>query len=188
MIRQGRDEDVPALTGLAVTTYIAAFGHSFTPEDLAAHLAHNLAPANIARFIAEDVVLVAELVTGGRRPDGRLCPVWHGRPRVCAREQPRPGTAPPVRPWRVSESGHRYAADEGCIDTPADCRPRRPSTSMCGSTTTAPSASARHGFEVVGTRQFEVESGSETSLDLIMVRSHPLTPAPASRPTPARDS
>ena len=28
----------------------------------------------------------------------------------------------------------------------------------------------RHGFEVIGTRQFEVESGAETSLDLIMVR------------------
>ena len=48
---------------------------------------------------------------------------------------------------------------------------------------------ARHGFEVVGTRQFEVVSGAETSLDLIMVAASTLSPLPlSSRPTLARDS
>jgi len=31
----------------------------------------------------------------------------------------------------------------------------------------------RYGFEVVGARSFEVESGAPTSLDLVMVRCSP---------------
>lgn len=37
-IRQADTSDAPALAALAVETYVEAFGHSFSPDDLAAHL------------------------------------------------------------------------------------------------------------------------------------------------------
>jgi ribosomal protein S18 acetylase RimI-like enzyme len=170
LIRPGVAEDVPALTKLAVTTYVAAFGHSFTPEDLEAHLAHNLAPANIARFIAEDVVLVAELVSGA---GGRLA-----------------GFA------QFGTAGPEYAPESGRdqelrrLYVLAEVQNQGAGTLLMQAALAHPQMQAaptiyldvwehnqgarrfyaRHGFEVIGTRQFEVESGAETSLDLVMVR------------------
>lgn len=170
LIRPGVAVDVPALTDLAVTTYIAAFGHSFTPEDLAAHLAHNLAPANIARFIAEDVVLVAELmtVTGGQLVGFVQF-----------------GTADPEyapESSRDQELRRLYVLDEyqnqGTGTLLMEAALTHPQLQAAPAVYLdvwehnhgAQRFYARHGFEVIGTRRFEVESGGETSLDLIMAR------------------
>jgi ribosomal protein S18 acetylase RimI-like enzyme len=45
---------------LARRTYAEAFGHSFSPSDLAAHLARNLAESCFREARAEDVFLLAE--------------------------------------------------------------------------------------------------------------------------------
>jgi len=170
LIRQGVANDVPALTELAVNTYIAAFGHSFTPEDLTAHLARNLAPANIARFIADDVVLVAELETVAA---GRL-----------------------VGYVQFGTAGPEYAPESSNdqelrrLYVLADFQNHGTGTLLLQAALAHPQMQAapaiyldvwehnpgaqrfyrRHGFEVIRARQFEVESGGETSLDLIMVR------------------
>ncbi len=152
---------------LAVTTYTAAFGHSFTPEDLAAHLARNLAPANVARFIAEDVVLVAEA-------DGRLegfVQFGTAGPEYAPGNDGRPGTAPPLCPRRIPESRRRYTADAGRPGTPTDAAMRSAIyLDVWEHNHGAQRFYARHGFEAIGSRRFEVESGADTSLDLIMVR------------------
>ena len=59
-IRRAEDADLAALAGLARRTYADAFGHSFSPSDLAAHLERNLADSYFRQAMAEDVFLLAE--------------------------------------------------------------------------------------------------------------------------------
>jgi ribosomal protein S18 acetylase RimI-like enzyme len=47
-------EDAPALATLGAETFIAAFGHLYTPEDLAAFLAQVHSPGPVAEEIAGD--------------------------------------------------------------------------------------------------------------------------------------
>ena len=61
VIREARKSDLEALSALAVETYTAAFGHTFSASDLAAHLQKRLSPARFARLLDEDMVLVAEM-------------------------------------------------------------------------------------------------------------------------------
>lgn len=166
LLRPAVTEDVPALTDLAVITYVAAFGHSFTPEDLAAHLARNLAPANIARFVAEDIVLVAE---AGERLVGFV----------------QFGTAgPEYAPESSDDQELRRLYVLGEVQN------QGVGAQLMAAALTHPQMQAapgiyldvwehnhgaqrfyrRYGFEVIGTRRFEVESDAETSLDLIMMR------------------
>ena len=166
LIRPALAADVPALTELAVTTYITAFGHSFTPEDLAAHLAHNLAPANIARFVAEDVVLVAET-------DGRLVGyVQFGRagPEYALESD----GDQKLRRLYVLNDYQNQGAGTLLMQTALAHPPMQTAPAIYldvwEHNQGARRFYERHGFEVIGTRQFEVESGAETSLDLIMVR------------------
>jgi diamine N-acetyltransferase len=165
-IRPATTGDVPNLTNLAVTTYIAAFGHSFTPEDLAAHLAHNLAPANIARFISEDVVLVAE--AGGRLVGfvqfGTAGPEY--APENDYDQELR-------RLYVLSEYQNLGAGTllmQAALAHPLMQAAPAIYLDVWEHNQGARRFYERHGFEVIGTRQFEVESGAETSLDLIMVR------------------
>ena len=53
-------DDVTALSALARRTYAEAFGHSFSPSDLAAHLESNLAESYFRQALEEDVFLLAE--------------------------------------------------------------------------------------------------------------------------------
>ena len=166
LIRLGVAEDVAALTDLAITSYIAAFGHSFTPEDLAAHLAHNLAPANIARFIAEDVVLVAE--AGGRLVGfvqfGTAGPEY--APDSDRDQELR-------RLYVLAEFQNQGAG--ALLMRAALAHPQMQAApgiylDVWEHNHGAQRFYRRHGFEVIGTRRFEVASGAETSLDLIMAR------------------
>jgi diamine N-acetyltransferase len=166
LIRAARAEDVAALTDLAVTTYTAAFGHSFTPEDLAAHLAQNLASANIARFIAEDVVLVAE--TGGRLVGfvqfGTAGPAY--APESSRDQELR-------RLYVLAEYQNRGAGTllmQAALAHPQLQAAPAIYLDVWEHNQGAQRFYARHGFGVIGTCQFEVESDAETSLDLIMVR------------------
>ena len=170
LIRAARAEDVAALTDLAVATYTAAFGHSFTPEDLAAHVAQNLAPANIARFIAEDVVLVAEVAAGaggglvGFVQFGTAGPVY-------APESERDQEL--RRLYVLAEFQNQGAGTllmQAALAHPQLRHAPSIYLDVWEHNHGAQRFYRRHGFEVIGTRQFEVASGAETSLDLIMAR------------------
>lgn len=166
LLRPAVLEDVPALTDLAVTTYVAAFGHSFTPEDLAAHLAQNLAPANIARFVAEDVVLVAE--AGGRLVGF----VQFGT--AGSEYAPENSDDQELRRLYVlGEYQNRGAGArlmEAAITHPQMRAAPAVYLDVWEHNHGAQRFYRRYGFEVIGTHRFEVESDAETSLDLIMVR------------------
>ena len=166
LIRPALAADVPALTYLAVTTYIAAFGHSFSPEDLAAHLTHNLAPANIARFTSEDVVLVAEAA------DRLVGFVQFGTAgREYAPENDRDQEL--RRLYVLNEYQNQGAGTllmQAALTHPLMQAAPAIYLDVWEHNQGARRFYERHGFEVIGTRQFEVESGAETSLDLIMVR------------------
>ena len=166
LIRPGMAKDVPALTDLAVTTYVAAFGPSFMPEDLAAHLAHNLAPANIKRFISEDVVLVVE---ADGRPVG-FVQFGTAGPEYTPESD---GDQELRRLYVLSEYQNQGAGT--LLMQAALAHPQMQAAPAIYLDVWEHNQGARrfyerHGFEVIGTRQFEVESGDETSLDLIMVR------------------
>src|SRR5947208_13261603 len=60
-IREAQRSDIAALSQLAIETYTAAFGHTFSEADLAAQLKKNLSPASFARILDVDVVLLAEV-------------------------------------------------------------------------------------------------------------------------------
>lgn len=60
MIRPAETADVQALSALAVETFTAASGDSFSAADLAAHIERHLSEACVARMIAADVVLLVE--------------------------------------------------------------------------------------------------------------------------------
>lgn len=59
-IRKAAIRDLPTLVPFARITFSEAFGHSFSPTDLKAHLENNLSARNFERFILNDVVLLAE--------------------------------------------------------------------------------------------------------------------------------
>src|SRR5438067_3075427 len=63
-IREAQQSDAAALSELAVTTYAAAFGHTFSEADLAAHLQKNLSSESFSRSLNNDAILLAEV--GGR--------------------------------------------------------------------------------------------------------------------------
>ncbi len=55
ILRPATLADAPALAALGAETFIAAFGHLYTPEDLAAFLAQVHAPGPVAEEIASDI-------------------------------------------------------------------------------------------------------------------------------------
>ena len=58
-IRPADHSDLEALAAFSVATYVAAFGHSFRPSDLVAHLATSLSEARWRSYFDEDRILVA---------------------------------------------------------------------------------------------------------------------------------
>ncbi len=165
-IRPATADDVPALTELAVATYTAAFGHAFTPEDLAAHLARNLAAGDVARFVAEDVVLVAE--AGGRLVGfvqfGTAGPEYapaHGQDQELRRLYV-------LGEFQNQGAGTRLM--QAALAHPQFQRAPAIYLDVWEHNHGAQRFYRRHGFAVVGTRKFAVASGAETSLDLIMAR------------------
>ncbi len=164
IIRPAVTSDIAPLSELAIKTYSVAFGHTFSAADLAAHLQRNLAPANFARILAEDVVLVAEM-------DKRLV----GYAQF--------GDSPPGSTLHQEKELRRLyvGADfqnQGCGSALMEAVLRHPQMNSAAIITLdvwehnhgAQRFYRRYGFEAIGIRAFEVESGAETSLDLIMAR------------------
>jgi ribosomal protein S18 acetylase RimI-like enzyme len=147
-------------------TYAAAFGHSFEPADLAAHLERNLSRHCFERILREDTVLVAE--AGGRL----VGYVQFGDSDGAAE-----GVAPNEQELRrlyvlpaYQNQGIGTQLMVAALNHPAMQQAPRIYLDVWEHNPDAQRFYARHGFKVVGQRQFFVESGAETSLDLIMVR------------------
>lgn len=165
LIRPARRNEVVALSALAIETYSAAFGHTFSAADLAAHIAKHLTPNCFLRILDEDVVLVGDI-------EGRLV----GYVQFGA------NTVGPSAGSREMELRRLYVHSDlqnqrvggllmsSALDHPNLKDAERVCLDVWEHNRGAQRFYRRYGFEVVGTRAFQVASGAETSLDLIMVR------------------
>jgi ribosomal protein S18 acetylase RimI-like enzyme len=159
--------DAETLSRLARQTYADAFGHSFTPNDLAAHLAKHLAPANLAQMIAEDLVLVAE-------DEGEL--VGYVQVGLAALDEVATTDDDyELRRLYVQADSQNQGIGGLLLDAalthPRLHAARRIFLDVWENNLGAQRFYARHGFEVVSKRRFITASGAEGDFDLIMVRS-----------------
>jgi ribosomal protein S18 acetylase RimI-like enzyme len=166
-IRQATLADAETLSRLARQTYADAFGHSFTPDDLAAHLAQHLAPVNVAQMIADDIVLVAEdvndLVGYAQIGQANLAEFAvtkndYELKRLYVRVD-------------CQNRGIGGLLMDAALTHPHLHAPKRIFLDVWEHNLGARRFYARHGFEVVSRRRFITESGAEGDFDLIMVRT-----------------
>ena len=164
VIRMAQKSDIAELSEFAIETYSAAFGHSFRDADLAAHLQRNLSPASFSRILDEDVVLLAEV---GNRLIGYV--QFGAAQTVSADTQDRELRRLYVHP-EFQNRGYGSALMEAALRHPRLQDAANIYLDVWEHNPGAQRFYRRYGFEVIGTRRFEVESGAETSLDLVMVR------------------
>ena len=175
-LRAATHGDLATLSTLAMHTYSEAFGHSLSASDLAAHLENHLSARSFSRMLDDDVILVAEV---GTRMIGYV----------------QFGTAP-AAPHLDQELRRMYVDPhfqkqglgallmDAALDHPRLKGARQIYLDVWEHNDGAQRFYARYGFVVIGSRQFAVQSGAETSLDLVMrrrqaesvaARSHRLT-------------
>ncbi len=166
IIRQAIPGDAQTLSALAIDTYADAFAHSMQASDLAAHVEQHLLPHHFERIVKDDTVLVAE--TQGR---------------IVGFIQWGSADVPPASASNTDQEVRRlyvYAPfqNQGIGTQLMDTALNHPSLrdaeriflEVWEQNDGARRLYERYGFEVIGERTFHVESGAETSLDLIMVR------------------
>jgi ribosomal protein S18 acetylase RimI-like enzyme len=166
IIRIANLRDARVLSELATETYSAAFGHSFIPSDLASHLERNLSPIAFERILEEDIVLVAET------EDRMVGFLQFGRTHNL--EQAVFSSDRELRRlYGLPESQNKGIGTllmDAALDHPCVRDAEHIFLDVWEHNHDAQRFYARFGFEVIGERKFFVESGAETSLDLIMVR------------------
>jgi ribosomal protein S18 acetylase RimI-like enzyme len=157
---------VADVAALAAVTYRAAFGHSFTPADLAAQVAGALGPARFAQYIDEDIVLLAEW---GAQLVGYV--------QFGAAGAQFPAAAPgdqELRRLYVHPAEQNRGAGtrllEAALAHPHMTAARTVLLDVWERNLGAIRLYERFGFTVVGTRRFTVASGAPADLDLIMAR------------------
>jgi ribosomal protein S18 acetylase RimI-like enzyme len=164
IIRQAQESDAKALSELAIKTYVDAYGHSFSDSDLAWHLEKHLSPSNFARTISEDIVLLAEI--GGRI----IGYVQFGAANTFSdRKEDRELRRLYVHP-EFQNQGYGGSLMDAALRHPRMNDAESIYLDVWEQNPAAQRFYQRYGFEIVGTRRFEVKSGASTSLDLIMVR------------------
>ena len=161
--------DIGALKALAVETYVQAFGHSFEPPDLADHVRDKLSEAKIGRYIREDFVLVAET-------EDRLA----GFAQLGVLEMPLENASSGDRELRrfyvhpdFQNQGVGAMLMEAVLAHPCLAGAGDLYLDVWEFNTDGRRFYERYGFEVIGELEFEVASGSDTDVDLIMVRRAP---------------
>ena len=165
-IRKAEVDDAKALSALAMQTYTDAFGHSFSSVDLAAHLEKNLLPQNFHRILVEDTMLVAEV-------DERMVGfVQFGQGSL--ESEVAFSNDQELRRLYVQANfqnkGIGVRLMNAALDHPSLRGAERVYLDVWEHNPGAQRFYARYGFVVTGKREFVVESGAETSCDLIMVR------------------
>ncbi|MCP4417318.1 MAG: GNAT family N-acetyltransferase [Chloroflexi bacterium] len=166
IIRTAVNKDLHPLSKLAKETYTAAFAYSFLPADLAAHLENNLSPSNFAQILLNQTILVAE-------EENRMVGfVQIGKANGFAE-------ADPDKDWAINKMYvHADFQNRGVGSLLMDSaleQLRRAGITRIFLDVWEHNLGAirfyqRYGFELIGERCFEVDSGAETSLDLIMMR------------------
>lgn len=173
VIRQALPSDARTLSALAQKTYADAFGESMRASDLAAHLEKNLSIAKIEQLLKQDTILVAEI-------DARMVGfVQFGKCDPSTKlgtsfEQADSDTDQELRRLYVlSEFQNRKIGAQlmnAALNHPRMKNAPRIFLDVWEQNHGAQRFYQRYGFRVIGERKFEVESGAETSNDLIMVR------------------
>ena len=164
VIRKAQQSDIAALSEFAIKTYSAAFGHTFSDADLAAHLKRSLSPINFSRIIDDDVVLLAEV---GDRIIGY---VQFGAANSSSDDDKDQELRRLYVHPEFQNQGYGTSLMEAALRHPRMNGARRIYLDVWEHNHGAQRFYRRYGFDVIGTRPFEVESGAATSLDLIMVR------------------
>ena len=165
-IRPAHGGDTAALAALARRTYTEAFGPSFLPSDLAAHLERTLSLREVARFIEDDVVLLAArngslvgfVQFGAARPGSNLVA-------EDALELRRLYVDAPFRNRGVGADLMRRALSHREMQSAAPLY-----LEVWEHNHGAQRFYARFGFRVVGTRSFAVASGASNGVELLMCR------------------
>ncbi|NJM41686.1 MAG: GNAT family N-acetyltransferase [Anaerolineae bacterium] len=163
-IRQAEPSEAEVLWQLAQQTYVAAFGHSMSAADLAAHLAQHLSLRHIEAMLADDTLLVAEangrlvgFVQLGKGQFEGPCPdAWELRRLYVLAKFQNKGIGNMLMKAALT---HPNLTSADCIYL-----------DVWEHNHGAQRLYARHGFEVVDKRRFVLESGEEGDFDLIMVR------------------
>lgn len=164
IIRKAQQADTAALSDLAILTYSAAFGHSLSDADLAAHVRKHLSPCRFARFIDDDVVLVAE--DGSRLVGYVQFGAVDSAMAVSTDQEVRRLYVHP----QLQNAGIGTALMEAALRHPHLRRAASVVLDVWEQNHGAHRFYRRFGFRAIGTRTFTVESGAATSLDIVMVR------------------
>lgn len=173
VVRSALPSDTRKISELAIETYSSAFGRSMSSVDLDAHLTRELSPAAFNRHLGRDSILLAELrgdTVGFAQfgPAGQEAKRWGSvelrRLYVLPASQNR-GIGTLLLKEALS---HPALRDEPSVVLDVWERNER-----------ALQLYTRHGFKRVGMKEFHVESGSETSLDIVMVRRIDATGSPS---------
>jgi ribosomal protein S18 acetylase RimI-like enzyme len=165
IIRPAGTEDLAALAALARQTYADAFGHSFSPSDLAAHLERNLADSCFRQAMAEDVFLLAE---AAGRPIGfvQFGPVRIAVASASSRDQE-------LRRIYVLGEFQNRGIGRRLMDTALD-HPRLKAADVYLDVWEQNHIARRlyesYGFTVIGAHSLVTASGIAQDQDLIMVR------------------
>ena len=167
-------DDVTALSALARRTYAEAFGHSFSPSDLAAHLESNLAESCFRQVLEEDVFLLAET-------EGRLIAFVQFGPLRIAVPAPSPQDQE-LRRIYVEADFQNKGIGRRLLGAALD-HPRLKAAANVYLDVWARNLGARrlyerYGFAVIGAHGLATASGTAEDQDLIMVRRHSISSTP----------
>ncbi len=167
-------DDVTALSALARQTYADAFGHSFSPSDLATHLESNLAESYFRHALEEDVFLLTE---AGSRLIGF---VQFGPLRIAV-----PAPSPRDQELRriyveadFQNKGIGRRLLEAALDHPRLKAPATIYLDVWARNLGARRLYERYGFAVIGAHGLATASGTAGDQDLIMVRRHAVSSTP----------
>ena len=163
-IRPAESGNAAELAELARLTYSVAFGHSFSEADLAAHLETHLSTERFAQIIENDVVLL--IIVRGRI----VGYVQFGEAGAdSAREGDQELRRLYVHP-DFQNQGYGAALMKSALRHPTMKNAPTIFLDVWEKNPGAQRFYQRFGFEATGVRSFEVASGAETSLDVIMAR------------------
>jgi ribosomal protein S18 acetylase RimI-like enzyme len=173
-IRRAWRADLVPLSELARKTFAEAFGQSFHPSDLTAHLDARLSTSCLEKYLDEDLFLVAEC-------EGRLIGfIQTGRANAKNYENPvEPGDQELRRVYILSGFQGRGIGRQlidAAFREPSFTRARNIYLDVWEENLGARKLYESYGFAVVGKRAFKVQSGATTGSDLIMVRRTSVTP------------
>lgn len=164
-VRAAAEHEAEVLSRLAIETYVAAFGHSFEPSNLTAHLNSNLSFACFEEILKRDVVLVAYQKTEAvgflqfGRQEGSATGgsnAWEIR-RVYVRA-------------RLQNAGVGRMLMEHALSRPELSGAKGIYLDVWEDNLAAQRFYARFDFSPIGKREFRVASGEVTGSDLIMQR------------------